>query len=154
RASQCRQGGWETPASAWVAPTAARRSAALMSSRRFTSSGGQHDRQAFGPARGDGGDGAKLDLEHLLVQEEQSVEGLLLRGSGDVAVDGQVSEEGTDLGRPHVTGVASVVKEDELASPAEVTLLGIEGVVPGTQQVAHPVEQARRLWRPDGGGSR
>jgi hypothetical protein len=58
---------------------------------------------ALRAAGADGADGLLgLDAEDLPVEEEQGPVGLVLCGGGDVQVEGQVGEEGADLGRAHV----------------------------------------------------
>jgi len=47
-----------------------------------------------------------------------------LGGSGDLFVDGQVSEEGFDLRDAHLIGVAFVVEEDEAFDPMDIGLFG------------------------------
>src|SRR5262249_31646925 len=104
--------------------------------------GGEDDGKAFGPAGWGGGDAGGVDFEGLAGEEDEGVEGLVLGGGGDVGVDGEVGEELADLDGAHVAWVTFVVKEDELAGPAEVALLGVEGVVAGAKDVAHLVEEA------------
>ena len=65
----------------------------------------------------------------------------LLRGGGDAAVHSQVGEEGLDLGRSHLAGMAFVVKEDEAAHPVYVGVLGVDGIVFLPQGGAGLVEQ-------------
>jgi hypothetical protein len=101
----------------------------------------QHDRQPLG-ANGPhhAGDAAGVDFQHLLVEEEQSTEGLVLGRGTDTADDGQVGQEGVDLGRPHLQGVAFVVEQNEPLDPGDVSLLGAEAVVPQATGGPDPVE--------------
>ena len=58
-------------------------------------------------------------------------------------VDGEVGDEGVDLGLAHLERVALVVKEDVAADPADVGLFRAQAVVAGADRVADAVEQAR-----------
>jgi hypothetical protein len=66
--------------------------------------GGEDHREAFGSAGADGVEATEIDVEDLLVEEQQRVEGLVLGAGGDIAGDGEVSEELLDLGGAQVTG--------------------------------------------------
>ena len=75
-------------------------------------------------------------VQHFAVEEQQGAEGLLLRGSGHIFVHGQVGEKGFDFGGAHVVGMALVMEQDETCDPADVGLLGADGVVLEAQGVA------------------
>ena len=65
-----------------------------------------------------------------------------------MALGGEVGEEGGDLGRAHLVGVAGPpvgvgVEAAEAAGPGAVGLLGTDGVVADSAGVAEPVEEAR-----------
>ena len=91
----------------------------------------------------------QLLAEDLAIEEEQRAEGLVLRGGGDVALDGQVGEERLDLRAAHIFGVALAVEQDEAPDPIDVGLLGADGVVLDANRVAHLIEQLlfRRFFR-------
>lgn len=75
---------------------------------------GEHGREAFGLLGAEGVDGLLDGLaEHLTIEEEDGLEGLILCAGGHVLLDGQVGEERLDLGGAHLGGVALVVEADE-----------------------------------------
>src|SRR6185437_7078644 len=55
-------------------------------------------------------DAVERALQDVFVQEEQSTEGLILRRSGDVAIDREIGEEFVDFGFGHVRWMAFVVE--------------------------------------------
>jgi hypothetical protein len=59
--------------------------------------------------------------EDLIIEEEQSAKGLVLGRGADVALDGEVGEEGSDFGFGHFNRVTFVVKEDEASYPEPVS---------------------------------
>lgn len=79
-------------------------------------------------------------LEHLLIKKKQRAEGLILRGSRDACVDGQVTEKCRNLFLTHFIGVALAVKEDVASDPIDVGLLGADAVVFDTQLPPNAVE--------------
>jgi hypothetical protein len=85
-------------------------------------------RQHYGePSRSlcpDGIESAKVDFQHLFVQEQQGMEGLVLRAGRDVPVHSQVREELLDLGSAHVSWMAFVVKQNQAARPVGVAFAG------------------------------
>lgn len=83
----------------------------------------------------------------MAVEEEDSGEGLILGGGGDILFDGEVGDEGLDFGGAHVFGVVFVVEEDVAFDPVFVGLFGAVGVVFETDGVGDLVEEfAGRLW--------
>ena len=82
--------------------------------------------------------------QHLLVEEEQRAQGLVLRRRGHVALDGQRAEEPGDLGGTHPGRMPLVVEQDEAPDPADVGLLGAQAAVSRAQGRAYAVEQAGR----------
>ena len=92
----------------------------------------------FGP---DGGDGGQVYLEHLVVEEQDGAEGLVLGGGRDVFIHGQVGEEGFDFGVAHRFGVAFVVEQDVSFDPLGVGLFGADGVLFISDGVTDLVEQ-------------
>ena len=77
----------------------------------------------------------------MAVEEEDGAEGLILGGDGDLSFDGEVGDEGLDLGFCHVFGVAFLVEEDVAFDPFDVGLFGAVGVVFGAEGFAHLIEQ-------------
>ncbi len=99
------------------------------------------------------GDEVEFPIQHLLVEEKQGAEGLILRGGGDALLDGEMAEKGGDLFFAHLRGVALLVEEDEAADPIEIGLLGAKAVVLAAQVPADAIEQSgtrpggERRWR-------
>jgi hypothetical protein len=73
----------------------------------------------------------RLDLrvEDLAIQEENGAERLVLCAGGDLALNGEVSEEGFNLRFAHVARVARAVEENDAPDPGEVGGFGAEGIV-------------------------
>lgn len=92
--------------------------------------GGEDGGQGFGffGAKDVGGD-FDGGFENVAVEKEDSAEGLVLGGGGDVLFDGEVGEELLDFLESHISGVAFVVKEDVAFYPFAVGLFGAVGVV-------------------------
>jgi hypothetical protein len=108
----------------------------------------QDHRQPLRPSRPDHPrDAARVDLQHLLVQEQQGAERLVLGRGADVPLHRQVRQESVDLRRPHLLRVALAVEEDEPPDPADVGLLRPPTVMAHPRRLPHPVEQARRARR-------
>jgi hypothetical protein len=89
----------------------------------------------------------ELDVEHLLVEEQQARQRLVLGAGRDTSHDGQVRQERLDFRSPHVAGMPLVVKEDVAANPVDVGLLGADRVMEQTELVPHLVEQLHRALR-------
>src|SRR5690348_8268614 len=75
-------------------------------------------------------------LKHVLVEEKQSAKSLVLGRGSDIAVDGEVAEEGGNFFFTHLVGMTSVVEEDETADPINVGLLGSYAVAFNAQMPA------------------
>ena len=84
-----------------------------------------------------------LATENLLIEEYEGVEGLVLGRGGDLALDGEVAQEGDDLRLAHFVGMALAVKQDVALGPFEVGLLGADAVVLAADEVAHLPQQFR-----------
>lgn len=82
----------------------------------------------------------------MAIEKEQGAERLILRGSSDVLVDGEIGQEGLHLGGPHVLGMALVVEEDETLDPVGVGLAGARRVVHEADGVIHLFEQLLGTW--------
>ena len=106
---------------------------------------GEHDGQLGRPADSfHAGDVLQLLVEDLLVEKKERTKRLVLSGGGDMAVDGEMAEEGSDLFLAHLGGMALVVEEDVAADPVQVELLRAEAVVLYPQMPANAVEELRR----------
>jgi len=104
---------------------------------------GEDGGEAAGSFCADGVEGeVEVDTEDLAVEEEDGAERLVLSGCGDAPFDGEVGEEGLDLGGTHLAGVAFVVEEDEPFDPGDVGLFGADGVVFTADRVSDLIEEA------------
>ena len=90
---------------------------------------GQDVGQAFRFFGMQGVDGSQVLSQHLAVEEEQSTEGLILGGGGDILVHGQVGEKGLDFWCAHLSRVADVVEVDVALDPVDVGFFGANGAV-------------------------
>ena len=107
---------------------------------------GEDDRQVRGlPGADEVNSFINVLLQDVTVQEENGREGLGLGGGGDMAVDGQVSEEGGDLGRAHVFGVAELVEVNKAFDPIYVGVFGANRVVFDADGGAELVEEFGRF---------
>jgi hypothetical protein len=102
---------------------------------------GQHDRQTLRPPRPHSLEAAKVNLQHLLVQEHQRIERLILRAGGHVALHRQVRQELLDFGRAQLARMPLAVEQDELPGPVEVARLGSRRVMPHPEHLTLLVEQ-------------
>jgi len=75
-------------------------------------------------------------FKDLAVQEQDGVEGLILRGGGDLLIHGQVGQEGLDFRRAHVLGMSFAVVENVAFDPADVGFFGADRVVLEPDRVA------------------
>ena len=91
----------------------------------------------------DPGDVVQFPIEHLLVEEEQCRECLILSRGGNVAVDGEVAQEGGDLLFAHLFGMALCIEQNEPADPIGVCLLGANAVVFDAQVPADAIKEFR-----------
>ena len=84
---------------------------------------------------------ADLAVQHVAVEEEERAERLGLRRGADVLGDGEVGDEGVDLGLRHVGRVAEPVKADVPPHPQAVGLLGAAAVVARPQGALQLVDE-------------
>jgi len=68
-------------------------------------------------------------VQDLAIEEEEGLRGLVLSGSGDVLLDGQVGEKGFHLCCAHIGRMRLRVEEDEALDPKEVSLFRAVGGV-------------------------
>lgn len=105
---------------------------------------GEHDRQAHRALRTRHAvQPRELNPEDLPVEKQQRRERLVLRRRGHVALDREVIEKRSHLGRAHVARVPLAGEKDKATDPVQVRFLGAQAVVPLAQRVAHLVEQPR-----------
>jgi hypothetical protein len=71
----------------------------------------------------------QITPEHLVIEESDSIEGLVLGGRRDFQVLCQMGEECMDFWSPHLEGMSFVVKEDESSYPVSVCFGGARAEV-------------------------
>ncbi len=71
----------------------------------------------------------QLDLQDNLVEEKQSSLGLILGGGRHLAFDGEMRQEGLDLGRAERRRMTLAVEQHVASNPVRVRLLGTDAVV-------------------------
>ena len=87
----------------------------------------------------------QIYLEHLTIEKQESRGRYLLSRCRHMAFHCQVRQIGANLHNAHIFGVAFVVKENELANIIEIGLFRLEAIMFEAQNLAHLIEQARRL---------
>ena len=92
--------------------------------------------------------------EHVLVEEDERIHGLVLGGGGHLAISGQVGEECLDLffAVPKVVPGLHVVETDIAFDPIPVGAFGMDGIVTPPHEVTHFVKQSGRHASPRGLG--
>jgi len=114
------------------------------SSRNLHFPAREHHRQpAWRLRRNDLTEPGQVDDEYRFVQERQGCLGLVLRGCRNLAIRGQMAEEGLHFGRAHVARMAKPVEPDEEARPVDVGAFGAERLVPDTDLPSDFVDEAR-----------
>ena len=103
----------------------------------FMSENGGETFGTFGSAEEEGFD---ILVKNFAVEEEDGAEGLVLGGCGDVSFDGEVGDEGMDLGCAHFFRVFFVMKEYIAADPVYVGFFGAIRVVFGAEGVGELFE--------------
>src|SRR4051794_38199703 len=92
--------------------------------------------------------------EDLLVKEEQSAQGLVLRRRCHLALASQISKELRHLGLGHSARVPFAVEEDKPPGPIEIGLFGPKTIMFSSDHVADLIEEfglARGNWDLYGG---
>jgi hypothetical protein len=106
---------------------------------------GEDHGQALGAAGADGVEGLEVEAQDVAIEEEQGGQGLVLGAGPDVALGGQVGEEGFDLGGAEggrmAEGGADLAEADVLFDPAEVALFGALGEAFDAGDLAGLVEE-------------
>jgi hypothetical protein len=90
-------------------------------------------------------------LQYFLVKEQKGCEGLVLGRGGDVPIDREVREEGSNFRFTHLNRMAFVMKEDEPFHPSEVGLFGSDGVMAKADGVPGLFKQFRHAEPPISG---
>ena len=90
--------------------------------------------------------------EHVLVEEDERIHGLVLGGGGHLAISGQVGEERLDLlfAVTEVVPGPHVVEADIAFDPIPIGALGMDGTMTSPHEVAHFVKQSGRHANPRG----
>src|SRR5437867_1183587 len=83
----------------------------------------------------------EIDGEHLLVEEEDRGQGLVLRGSADVPACDKVIEEHLHLPCAHVERMALPVEDDVPLDPTHVGFLRSQAVAAYPDRVLHAVKK-------------
>lgn len=81
-------------------------------------------------------------VQHGIVEKDQGVEGLGLRGRGKVSLTRQMVQEGFHLRPGHGVRVALSVEKDELPDPETIAVFSAGAEVPAAADDGHLVEQA------------
>ena len=111
---------------------------------------GQDGGQPLWPFGADGVDAPfQILFKDLAVQEQGGVEGLVLRGGGDLLIHGQVGQKGLDpstssghrFRSAHVLGVSFVVVENVAFDPADVSFFGADRVVLEPDRVVDSIKE-------------
>ena len=90
---------------------------------------------------------ADVPFEHMLVEEQQRMKRLVLRGGADAALHGKVGKELFDFRFAHLVGVADMVKEDVTLDPTDVRCFGAAAVMTHANGCLDSVQQLRRTGR-------
>src|SRR5262249_43816939 len=72
---------------------------------------------------------SEVDVEDSFGEEHRCVEGLILGAGGNLAIDGEIGEEGADLGSAQGRGMTLAMKEDKATRPINIAFLGSPGIV-------------------------
>ena len=102
---------------------------------------GEDGGEAFGSFGTGKEDGLDIFVQDVAVEEEDGAEGLILGGSGDVFLLGEVGEESLDFWSAHFEGVTFVMEEDEAFDPVDVGFFGAIGIMFEAQGFADLVEK-------------
>jgi hypothetical protein len=80
-----------------------------------------------------GADGINSAIEFLVqdvaIEKNQGAEGLILGGSRDLAINGEVAEKGFNLWNAHFLWVAFIMKQNVTTNPLSIGFFGTIGVV-------------------------
>src|SRR6266536_4560161 len=85
----------------------------------------------------------EIHLQHVLVEEQEGAQRLILRRGGDLPIDRQGREELRNLDCAHLSGMPFVVEEDEAPDPGDVRLLGAAAHMPSPQGLTDAIQEAR-----------
>jgi len=109
----------------------------------------EHHGQVFGALSGDREDlFVQLDAKHLLIEELQGRQSLVLGGGGDGFIDCQVGQILFDLHLAHFAGVALVMEKNKTLDPGQIGFFSAVGIVEAPDLMPDLVEQFRRRHLP------
>src|SRR6266571_1305628 len=83
----------------------------------------------------------QLPAQHLVVEEEQGRQRLVLGRGADPALRGEAGEKIADLTFSHVGGVSLAVVQDESSDPSDVRLFGPGAEVPAAELLTDSIEK-------------
>ena len=107
--------------------------------------GTQNDRDVYGSLRTRrGSDDTKVLSQHLVVQEQDGAERLILCRRCDVPLHSKGRKERSYVWRAQLPRVPLAIEDDVSPDPVNVRLLGTPTVVTRTNGLANTVEQFRR----------
>ena len=84
----------------------------------------------------------KLAPQHLLVQEQQGSQGLVLCRGRDLGLGGERRKKGPNFELAHGLWMALAVEDNEPPNPADIGFLGAHAVVERPQPYPNAIEQA------------
>jgi hypothetical protein len=87
----------------------------------------------------------QFEVEHLFVDEDQRIEGLVLGGGRHVAIRREVVQEGPDVVFVEAAGMGGVVKVDEAFGPAHVGLFRVVAILAPPTGLSDLIEEFGRL---------
>jgi hypothetical protein len=105
----------------------------------LTSKHGWHPAWPFGAFEGI--EGWKILVQYVAVEEQEGVQGDILRRRRHPTVDGEMCQKGTDLLGTHILGMAFLVEQDKAPAPANVRLFGTATQMSEAKRQAHLIEQ-------------
>ena len=103
-----------------------------------------HRQAALLPGPPDLAQPRQIHAQHLLIEEQQRRQSLLVRGRRDLALGREKAEKSFDLKLRHLARMAQPMKLDEGAHPMHVSLFGAQAVVQRAHLLTQRVEQAQR----------
>ena len=89
----------------------------------------------------------KSNHQNLAIQKQERTQRLILRRRGDFSLRCEVSQERTDVACVEVSGMLSVVEEDEAPNPGDIRIFGSTAVVACLRTGSDLVEQSWGLGR-------
>src|ERR1700733_15698952 len=82
----------------------------------------------------------QLHIEHVAIKKEQSLQRLILSSRTDLGVNRQMTQEGLDLRRPHVTRMPAAMKLHIAPNPVQIGLFRSKRQMASTNLFPHDLE--------------